>query len=119
MHILDDSYNSNIQGAQNAVETLRLFPGKKAVITPGLVELGVLEGEANEALGASLVGLDAVILVGETLVLSVRKGYLEAGGEEEKLHLASTLEKATELLSQTLTAGDSVLFLNDLPDVYL
>ncbi len=119
LHILDDSYNSNIQGAQNAVETLRLFPGKKAVITPGLVELGVLEGEANEALGASLVGLDAVILVGETLVLSVRKGYLEAGGEEEKLHLASTLEKATELLSQTLTAGDSVLFLNDLPDVYL
>lgn len=119
LYILDDSYNSNVQGAQNAVETLRLFPGKKAVITPGLVELGALEEAENKKLGASLVGLDAVILVGETLVLSVRAGYLEAGGEEEKLYLASTLDKATELLSQTLTAGDSVLFLNDLPDAYL
>lgn len=119
LHILDDSYNSNIEGAQNAVETLRLFPGKKAVVTPGLVELGALEEEENKKLGASLKGLDAVILVGETLVLILRAGYLEAGGEEDKLFLVPTLEKATEVLSQTLSAGDSVLFLNDLPDVYL
>ena len=116
--VLDDSYNSNIEGAKNAVETLRLFGGKRYVVTPGLVELGELEEEENEKLGGLFAGLDGVILVGETRVLPVRKGYLEAGGEESKLKIAPTLEKASELLQTMLVAGDCVLFLNDLPDKY-
>ncbi len=115
--ILDDSYNSNIEGAKNAVETLRIFGGRRVVVTPGLVELGELSEELNAALGAELVGTD-VILVGETAVLAVRRGYLEAGGAEERLRVVPTLEKAQELLSRELTAGDCVLFLNDLPDLY-
>ncbi len=116
--ILDDTYNSNIEGAKAAVETLRLFPNKKYVVTPGLVELGHIEGRANAQFGASLVGLDAVILVGETLVLSVRKGYLEAGGDAQKLRVVPTLSAAQKLLKEELAAGDCVLFLNDLPDLY-
>lgn len=115
--ILDDSYNSNIAGAENAVETLRLFQGRKFIVTPGLVELGQLEESLNAKLGESLVGLD-VILVGETLVLPVRKGYLDAGGEENRLRVVPTLQRAQEILSKELCAGDCVLFLNDLPDCY-
>ncbi len=117
-NILDDSYNSNIEGAKNAVEALRLFPGKQFVVTPGLVELGALEEEKNKELGAALVGQE-VILVGETLVLPVRQGYLAAGGEEGRLRIVPTLQKAQEILSEELGEGDSVLFLNDLPDIYL
>ncbi len=117
--ILDDSYNSNVDGAKNAVETLRLFAGNKFVVTPGLVELGELEEEENANLGASLVGLDGVILVGETLVLSVRAGYLAAGGDEEKLTVVPTLEAASKLLGERMGKGDCALFLNDLPDCYL
>lgn len=116
--ILDDSYNSNVEGAANAVETLRLFRGKKFVVTPGIVELGVLEEEENEKLGASLVGLDEVILVGETLVLAVRTGYLAAGGDAERIRVVPTLQKAQDILSEELSEGDCVLFLNDLPDIY-
>ena len=115
--ILDDSYNSNIEGAKNAVEALKLFGGKKVVVTPGLVELGELEEQTNEELGAALVGLD-VVLVGETLVLPVRRGYLAAGGDEARLKVVSTLAAAQALLGAELQAGDSVLFLNDLPDIY-
>lgn len=115
--ILDDSYNSNIEGAKNAIETLRLFAGRKVVVTPGLVELGQLEESLNEVLGAQLTGLD-VILVGETLVLPVRRGYLAAGGEESRLKIVPTLQKAQEILSKELKDGDCVLFLNDLPDIY-
>lgn len=117
LHILDDSYNSNVEGARNAVEALRAFSGKKCVITPGLVELGNLEEQENATLGALLAGLDLVILVGETRVLPVRKGYLDAGGEEEKLQLVPTLDEAVKRLS-VLSQGDCVLFLNDLPDKY-
>ena len=117
--ILDDSYNSNVEGAKDAVEVLKLFEGSKFIVTPGLVELGALEEEANAALGASLVGLDRVILVGETLVLPVRRGYLEGGGAEEKLSVVPTLAAAQEILAKELKTGDAVLFLNDLPDKYI
>ena len=119
VHILDDSYNSNILGAHDAVEALRLFAGKKYVVTPGLVELGELEEKANEDMGSDLAGLDGVILVGETLVLAVRRGYLAAGGDEAKLRVVPTLQKAQDVLAAELSAGDCVLFLNDLPDKYL
>lgn len=115
--ILDDAYNSNIEGAKNAVETLRLFDGKKYVVTPGLVELGELQESLNQKLGEELVGLD-VILVGETLVLPVRKGYVDAGGEEKRLQIVPTLKDAQEILAREAGAGDAVLFLNDLPDIY-
>ncbi len=118
LHILDDSYNSNVEGALDAVETLRLFGGKKVVVTPGLVELGDIEQRENERLGASLAGLDLVILVGETLVLPVRNGYLAAGGSEQVLRIVPTLAAAQEILKTELSEGDSVLFLNDLPDIY-
>ena len=116
--ILDDSYNSNVEGAKVAVETLKLFGGKKYVVTPGLVELGLIEEKKNEELGALFLGLDGVILVGETRVLPLRNGFLKAGGEEEKVVLVPSLHKAQLWLGEHLAAGDTVLFLNDLPDKY-
>lgn len=117
-HILDDAYNSNPEGAKNAVEVLKLFEGGKCVVTPGLVELGEIEEETNEELGSLFVGLDLVILVGETRVLAVRKGYLSAGGESENLITVPTLQAARSVLAERLHIGDAVLFLNDLPDKY-
>ena len=117
--ILDDSYNSNVAGAQDAVEALKLFGGKKTVVTPGLVELGEIEEKTNEALGASFLGLDRIILVGESRVLALRTGYLNAGGEEKRVTVVPTLHKAQDLLEAELEVGDTVLFLNDLPDKYL
>lgn len=118
VNILDDGYNSNVTGAAAAIETLKLFGGRRICVTPGLVELGILEESENYALGKELVGLDRVILVGETLIASVKRGYLENGGEAEKISLAPTLSAAQEELKGYIRTGDSVLFLNDLPDIY-
>ncbi|MDE5896272.1 MAG: hypothetical protein K2H43_00495 [Clostridia bacterium] len=118
LFILDDSYNSNPEGAKNAVEALKAFGGKKCVVTPGLVELGAIEAQTNEELGGLLVGLDLVILVGETRVLPVRNGYLAAGGKPENLRIVPALEAAQEIYARELAAGDCILFLNDLPDKY-
>lgn len=118
VHILDDGYNSNVVGARAALKVLRSFGGKKIVVTPGLVELGVLEESENEALGAELVGLDSVILVGVTLVTAVKNGYIKAGGDSEKLQIVPTLASAQDILKDILSEGDAVLFLNDLPEIY-
>lgn len=120
VYILDDGYNSNIKGAKEALAALARFTGRKCVVTPGLVECGVLEEELNGALGEALAasGADKIVLVGETLVGAVKRGYLSAGGEIAKLAQVNTLAKAQEKLAEWIEQGDCVLFLNDLPDVY-
>lgn len=87
-------------------------------MTPGLVELGMLEEKENYHLGEQLVGLDCVILVGETLISPVRKGYIDNGGDIKALKIVPTLQAAQEELKNILKDGDTVLFLNDLPDIY-
>jgi len=116
--VIDDGYNSNVVGARDSIAVLKLFKGKKYAVTPGLVEMGTLEKEANEKLGRELVGIDRVILVGETLVKTVLEGYVAGGGQEDKITTVPTLGDAKKILSEELKDGDCVLFLNDLPDVY-
>ena len=88
------------------------------MVTPGIVELGILEETENKEFGKLLAGLDIVILVGDTLVTPVKEGYLEAGGDAEKLMVRATLKDAQAELKKVLERGDTVLFLNDLPGIY-
>ena len=118
VNILDDGYNSNVKGARAALNVLKTFGGRKIVITPGLVELGVMEEEENFLLGKDLVGFDFVILVGDTLITPVKRGYTEGGGDAQKLIIKPTLAAAQEALKVFIQNGDTVLFLNDLPDIY-
>lgn len=120
VYILDDGYNCNPRGAVEALAALGRFNGRKCVVTPGIVECGVLEENVNGTLGKQLATakLDKIILVGETLIGSVKQGYDEAQGEENALMKVRTLNEAQEILKDWLQPGDAVLFLNDLPDVY-
>ena len=119
VYILDDAYNCNIKGAKIAIEALKRFGGKKYIVTPGIVETGVLEKEINGVLGGLLAvaGLDAILLVGETQAKVIVDGYKNAGGNAEALKVVPSLAAATKYLQGKLSVGDCVLFMNDLPDV--
>ena len=118
--ILDDGYNCNQRGAKEGIAALKRFDGRTCIVTPGIIECGILEESVNGALGKEIAeaGIDKVILVGETLVGAVKTGYLENGGGAEKLQTVPTLQAAQTVLQDWLQSGDAVLFLNDLPDVY-
>lgn len=118
VYILDDGYNASEKSAKEAIAALLRHDGKKVVVTPGIVEGGVLESDLNENLGKELAAVDYVVLIGETLVRAVKTGYLSAGGKEENIVIVPTLDQAKTVLAERLDEGDCVLFLNDLPDVY-
>ncbi len=119
-YILDDAYNSNIVGAKQALDALARFEKGRCVVTPGLVECGMLEERLNGELGAYIAKTQPqkVILVGQTLVCAVKRGYENAGGDKDALVCVKTLEDAKPHVAEFLGEGDCVLFLNDLPDVY-
>ena len=117
--ILDDGYNANVEGVKKAVEVLKVFSGKKVVITPGIVELGVYEYERNYEFGKTLsTACDEVILVGRGSALRIREGLLSEGFSSDKIYMVKDLEGAKEQLTSIISAGDTVLFINDLPDKY-
>ena len=117
--VINDGFNSNPAGAQAALEVLRSFPGRKIVVTPGMVELGEEEEALNEEFGRDLaVSADFVILVGEKRTAPIRRGMLEVEFPEENIFTVKSLEQATGVLGHLSVPGDVVLFENDLPDNY-
>ena len=117
--IIDDSYNSNVDGVTAAMEVLDTFEGRKIVLTPGLVELGKVENLANFEFGKELSKhADIVIVIGKQNAEMLIKGLIEEGMNRENIKFAKSLNKGNELLNEIVKEGDVVLFENDLPDNY-
>ena len=117
--ILDDSYNANPEGVKCALDTLKQFSGKKIVVTPGIVEIGIHENEQNFSFGLHLSKVaDYVILVGRGRTLRIREGLLFGEFNTDNIIMANSLDDAKNKLSSIATSGDVVLFENDLPDKY-
>jgi UDP-N-acetylmuramoyl-tripeptide--D-alanyl-D-alanine ligase len=118
--IIDDSFNSNIQGTAVALETLKLFDDRrKIVVTPGLVELGKRENVENVELGKRIAKVaDLVILVNKNQSENIKKGLLDAGFDESKIFMQDSLFEVTNQFKTLLKNGDVVLLENDLPDNY-
>lgn len=118
--ILDDSFNANIRGSKIALDVLGKLPGRKIVITPGLVELGEREYDENVVFGEQIAGVaDFVIIVNKVNFEAIKQGLDNKKFKEENISQAETLEQAKILMKEILQPGDTVLFENDLPDNYI
>lgn len=121
IYIIDDAFNSNPIGAKNAVDILASFnSGKRIIVTPGMIELGDLQEKENYELGKyiALKNLDYTIFVGKNQTIPLQKGYTENGGNSDALLIKETLFDANAYLQEILSAGDVILYENDLPDSY-
>ena len=118
--IIDDSFNSNPVGAKAALEALtEIGDGKKVLVTPGMVELGEREYEENKRFGEQAADVcDLVILVGPTRTKPILDGLKAAEYPSQQIIVALNLEEVKQHLATQVTAGDVVLFENDLPDNY-
>jgi UDP-N-acetylmuramoyl-tripeptide--D-alanyl-D-alanine ligase len=90
--------------------------GRKALVTPGMVELGPRQAEENRALArAASVVVNDILVVGRTNRASLLEG--SAGGSASVTVVASR-EEAVDWVRNNLGPGDAVLYENDLPDHY-
>ncbi len=118
LRIIDDTFNSNPDGARRTLEVLSLFEGRKVVATPGLVELGKLENDENYRLATEIADVaDVVMLIGKKRTKIMLKALNDTGYDGE-VFIYESLEKAENDFVNTLHLGDVLLLLNDLPDIY-
>lgn len=101
------------------MEVLGNFPGRRFVVTPGMVELGEAEAEENKAFGKNMAGIaDFVFLIGPRHTRPIYDGLLEAGFDSGHIFVKNSLAEASQEMGKMLMVGDVVLFENDLPDNY-
>ena len=119
LNVIDDAFNSNPTGAQEALAVLASFPGRHLIVTPGFVEMGEDEDKYNFALGKQIASsADAAILVGPKHTKPIREGMLKAGFAAENILTVYDLDEAAAHIRDFIGSGDAVLFENDLPDNY-
>jgi UDP-N-acetylmuramoyl-tripeptide--D-alanyl-D-alanine ligase len=117
--IIDDAFNSNPYGAQMALEVLSGFPSKRIVVTPGMIELGDKQFEENKKFGVQIArSADIAIVVNKVNADAITEGLREGGMEHSKIMVAKNLFEATTILNKISAAGDTILYENDLPDMF-
>ncbi len=131
--ILDDTYNSNPAGAAEALEALRLEAPhpidpaaagsprsrpRRAVVTPGMVELGSRQFAENRAFGSAIAAAaDHLVVVGRTNRRALLAGVAAATPSLDVIRV-NHRDQAVTWVREHLGPGDAVLYENDLPDHY-
>ncbi len=106
--IIDDSFNGNLEGMTASYDLVKNYPGRKILITPGIVE-------SDEASNIKLVEkidtvFDTVIITG-----SVNAEVLATHIQHAKKVILRDKTKLEETLAKETLPGDLILFSNDAP----
>lgn len=119
INIIDDAYNSNPSGSKMAVEVLAMMPGKKIIVTPGMIELGEKQYEYNMAFGKQIADVcDEVILIGEEQTKPILAGLKSKNYNDKKIHILNDVKEAFPLMRKLSDKVTYVLLENDLPDIF-
>lgn len=125
MIIIDDAYNSNVDGFKNAIEVLIMydplsFTRTKILVTPGIVDLGKETVRIHKELGKEISKIERInyiILVGKS---ERTRGLKEGIGIENKKKIieVDSIGKVWEKIKELNVKNPVVLLENDLPDNY-
>lgn len=118
--VIDDSFNASAEGCRAALETLSLFKDKtKIIVTPGIVEMGKYETQANQELGEEIAKVcDYVIIVNEINKVYLCEGLAKQNFAGDKIICVDNLEQAKDEIVKLELDDSVILFENDLPDLF-
>lgn len=119
INIIDDAYNSNPVGSKMAVEVLGLMPGKKIIVTPGMIELGAEQYNLNYKFGEYISNVcDIVILIGKKQTKPIQEALKSKNFENKKVFILDDVREAFPLMNKLSDNNTYVLLENDLPDLF-
>ncbi len=107
--ILDDGFNGNLEGMKEAIRLCSLHPGRKIIVTPGLVES---TEELNRELIEEINKVFDIVIVTGRLNAALFDKYLVVSNK----YMLVDKSKLESLLSAQTKEGDIILFANDAPN---
>ena len=121
--IIDDAFNSNVFGFKSALYTLKSIAtekhGRAILITPGMVELGGQHDKQHkEVAEVALTTVDIAIIVVPERIESFVNTFKNGKSAKQELILVDSLVEARKWLDTNIKPNDTILYENDLPDIY-
>lgn len=122
--IIDDAYNGNPKGVEEAIKLLSRFTGRRKVyITPGLVEMGSSSQAVHTEIGKQLAEVaDVVVLIKNSVTPFIEEGVKSVnqlvGKSVSQIIWFDTAQEAHAALGKILQQNDVVVFQNDWGDQY-
>ena len=119
INIIDDAYNANPDGTKMALDVLEKMPGKKIVISSGMIELGEKSYELNEELGTYMSSkTDIAILLGKDQTKPIYDGLTKKKFKKQNIYILNNINEAFELVNKLGDNETYVLVQSDLPDIF-
>lgn len=118
--IVDDAYNSNIDGFKSGLNLLQVLrKTRRILITPGMVELGKMHDQQHYEIG-KYAGerVDIAIIIRSDRIPTFVKGFSETSSQKTELIELNSFSEAQSWMQKNLQKGDVVLLENDLTDIY-
>lgn len=119
--VIDDSYNGNPIGVENAIEVLNQFTNRRRIfLTPGLVEMGKMNREVHVEIGKKLaLAANLVILVKNSSTPFIADGLAINKFSANNIIWFNSAVEAHTGIKHILKSNDVILFQNDWGDNYL
>ena len=110
--VVNDAYNANPTSMRAAVDALADMKssGERVAVLGDMAELGSLTELAHFRIGEALArtGIEQLVTVGER-ARRIAEGALAVGMAPERVRPCATVEEASEVLDDLVSAGDVVL----------
>ncbi len=117
VNVIDSSYSSNPNGVVADLEYLSIFPKKKVVIMPCLIELGRESAEIHERIGKEIGKIcDLAIITTKEMFRQIKKGAVASGMNEKNIVFCERPEEILTRISIFCTKGDTILLEGRVPE---
>ncbi len=109
LNVLDATYSANPTGVMSHLEYLKLWPRKKIIIMPCLIELGQASKEVHEKIGEKIAEVcDLAVITTRDRIKEINKGaarFSRAGSDKKQLEVVF-MEKPEEILEKVKNFSD-------------
>ncbi len=108
--VIDSTYSSNPDGVIAHLDYLKLFPGKKAVVMPCLIELGKASKEVHRRIGEAIGRIcNLAIITTSDNFKEINAGAVNAGMRADSILLLENPALIEEIIKKSLFGHDVLL----------
>ncbi|MCX6721038.1 MAG: UDP-N-acetylmuramoyl-tripeptide--D-alanyl-D-alanine ligase [Candidatus Staskawiczbacteria bacterium] len=114
--IVDSSYSANPDGVLADLDYLSIFPKKKVIVMPCLIELGKKSSEIHKKIGKKIAEVcNLAIITTKDRFKELKKGAMEGGMNESDILLCDKPQDIYSMVTLFCKQGDAVLLEGRVP----
>lgn len=110
INVISSTYSSNPDGVSAHLDYLKMWPGKKAIVMPCIIELGSASKEIHFGIGKKIGETsDLAIITGKERFADIKRGAASAGMKTENVVFCDKPQNIKRIIAERLGKNDTLL----------